>query len=121
MAAPPSRPGISFLRDIISHGGADEELAVAGAGHGDDAILGIGAGADDRRVAEAAGALLVCRRGSCGGEMAMLSSATAPTVPITNEGGSGLTDAPVFFCCLLFARSACLRFFKSSTRSGVMK
>jgi hypothetical protein len=67
--------------DVARHDTADVELAPAGAG--DRALVGgVGAGADDRRVADAAELLVGhAAGGGARGDVALRSSATAPTVP----------------------------------------
>ena len=56
--------------DLVGDGVADEELAGAGPRDGADAVAGIGAGADDRGIADPAFGLVVVAAGrSRGGEM----------------------------------------------------
>src|ERR1051326_9209032 len=59
--------------DVVGDGVADEVLACAGGGDGDGVVRGVGAGADDRGVADAA-ELLVRRAAGrrAGGEIAFL-------------------------------------------------
>ena len=66
--------GLAFFdegADFAGEGEADEVLADTGAGDGASVVVGVGAGADERRIADAAGEFgLHATGGGGGGEVA---------------------------------------------------